>query len=239
MINDYLFLYQIIRIVSILLTFLIAFLVLKKRSDYVLNKLISLSFLLFSLGFAIELITILVSSDLKEETSYLMACIVLFITSAIYIIFIVSYALMSGENAIKQPKFILISYGPFIVLWLGAIFTNSFIFREVIQNSSSYWLFEPNPIGTVTVLAPTTIYLLLAVYNLLRVYRISPSDVRPMVRQFTFGVTFAVCFGLIIAFSVFILNQSDEVQFIGQTFRPLGIVIGGLFIANSFLQSNA
>ena len=237
MIGDYILLYNLVRIVSILLCLLIALLVLRKKSDYILNKLISLSFFLFSLGFSFEILTRVLSNDLKENSSYLMALIVLIITTAIYLIFTVSYALLKGEERIKRGKFLLFSYGPFILLWALALSTNSFNFKSVVEKTATYWLFEPNPIGAVTVLLPTTIYLILSDYYLIKLYAVSTPEVRPMIKQFTFGVSFAIVFGLILVFFSMVLSQTDEIQFISQTFRPVGITFGGIFISSSFLRN--
>lgn len=237
MISDFILLYQMTRVVSIILSVAIAYLVLRKKSDYILNKLIAASFILFAIGFSIDLLLIFISSTLQQNSSYIMALIVLVITTAIYLIFLVAFSLLKGEESIKNVKFLVFTYGPFLLLWLLTLSMNAFNFKAYVENTITYWLFDPNPLGGMVVILPTTIYLLFADFYLFRLYRVSPPEVKGMLKHFTFGVTFAVIFGLVISLFAIILSQNSEIQFIGQTFRPIGIAIGGIFIALSFLES--
>ena len=80
-------LFYAIRIVSLFLCLAIALLALRKCSDSVLNKLISCSFVLFATGYSIEAVNFMVSSELQENASFMMALIVLVITTSIYLLF--------------------------------------------------------------------------------------------------------------------------------------------------------
>lgn len=238
MIIDLIPLFYSVRLLSLILSLSIAFLVLRKHSDYVLNRLISVSFLLFAFGYTVEALTFFFGNIIQNNSSYLMAVIVLLVTTAIYLIFLVSYSLMKGEENVKDMKLLAWTYLPFIVLWLIALTTNSFRFKEVTDNANTYWLFEPNPLGTIAVVFPAFIYLLISLYYLIKLYKVSSVEMKPSIRQFTFGVSFAILFGILIVVSASFLSQTDEIQFFNQSLRPLGVAIGGIFIARSFLKSS-
>ena len=237
MINDFIPLFYGVRLLSLILSLGIAGLVLRKRSDYILNKLISASFLLFAFGYTIEAMTFLLGNTIQNNSSYFMAIIVFLVTTAIYLIFLVSYSLMKGEESVTDIKLLFWTYTPFIALWFLALATNSFRYKEVTDNANTYWLFEPNPLGTISVVLPAFIYLLMALYYLMKLYRVSNIEMKPSIRQFTFGVTFAILFGILIVVSSNLLSQTDEIQFLNQSLRPLGVAIGGIFIARSFLKN--
>lgn len=238
MIADVIPLFYLVRVVCLILCLGIALLVYNKRRDYVLNKIISSSFLLFAIGYSIEGFSFFFSDTLQENSSYLMALIVLTVTTAIYLIFLVAYSLVYGEENIKNKKLIGWSYIPFIFLWFLALVTGSFNFKQITENSTNYWLFEPNPLGTIAVVLSAFIYLILAFYFLIKVYRVSTPEMKPVLSQFTFGVTFAILFGILIVILATVFSQTDEIQFINQSLRPVGVAVGGIFIARSFLKNN-
>ena len=225
-----------IKLISLLIILLLNIQMIKNDKTYILNQLLFISFCLLIVSNLSELLAFLISPTNTTLDRTIYVIFILTLTTAITVIFFVSYGLSSGPEHLNNIYKMVVFSIPLLISWVLALVV-PFNLQTIDINGVSYQITPQSGIIAISTVSFSIFYFILSLFYLTKTYRHTAGITRTRLKYFITGLIIISIIVLSSVMLVVVFRSNSDLEFYSQMIRPLGVIIGGTIIGLGFIKT--
>ena len=225
-----------IKLISLLIILLLNIQMIKNDKTYILNQLLFISFCLLIVSNLSELLAFLISPTNTTLDRTIYVIFILTLTTAITVIFFVSYGLSSGPEHLNNIYKMVVFSIPLLISWVLALVV-PFNLQTIDINGVSYQITPQSGIIAISTVSISIFYFILSLFYLTKTYRHTAGITRTRLKYFITGLIIISIIVLSSVILVVVFRSNSDLEFYSQMIRPLGVIIGGAIIGLGFIKA--
>ena len=225
-----------VRLISVCIIVLLNIRIIKNDKTYILNQLLFISICLVIIANLSDLFAFLISPINLNIDKIFYLLFNLTITTAIALIFLVSYGLSSGLENLKNIYKIFVFLLPLFVSWFIAIIIPINV-QTINIGGISYQVPQQYGIIAFSAISVAVFYFMLSLFYLTKTYHNTDGITRIRLKYFISGFIILIVIGTVSVTLTIVLKSSTVLDFFSQMSRPLGIIIGGTVIGLGLIKT--
>ena len=225
-----------IKLISLLIILLLNIQMIKNDKTYILNQLLFISFCLLIVSNLSELLAFLISPTNTTLDRAIYVIFILTLTTAITVIFFVSYGLSSGPERLNNIYKMVVFSIPLLISWVLALVV-PFNLQTIDIDGVSYQITPQSGIIAISTVSISIFYFILSLFYLTKTYRHTAGITRTRLKYFITGLIIISIIVLSSVILVVVFRSNSDLEFYSQMIRPLGVIIGGAIIGLGFIKA--